>query len=191
MIIYGWQQYARVLAVLQLLCSRCGNTGDHVLRKLTTKFTLFWIPLFPINKKHTLFCTACASEQKLPKEQALAMAADPRAVVQQEPGVAAAAVQQPAFGPAPGAQPPFPQSVPQSVPQPAFAPHPGPQPAFAPQSRSRQTFPPPGAGYGLPSGPQPQSFPQSHSQGPPGYPPQPYPQQAFPLQGFEPSHPQR
>jgi len=70
MLIYGWKQYVQVLAVLRLMCGQCGNASEHVLRKFTTKFTLFWIPLFPINKKHTLFCTACEHEQKLAGAQA-------------------------------------------------------------------------------------------------------------------------
>src|SRR5688572_8333595 len=74
MIIYGWKTYVQVLAVLHMVCSQCGNNAEHVLRKLTTKFTLFWIPLFPINKKHT-FCSACESEQRVPGDQARQMAA--------------------------------------------------------------------------------------------------------------------
>jgi hypothetical protein len=65
-----------------------------VLRKLTTKVTLFWIPLFPISRKHTLYCPACESEERVPKEQALAMAAG-------GPQAAGFPPQQPGYGPPP------------------------------------------------------------------------------------------
>ena len=66
MVIYGWKTYVQVLAVLQLVCGQCGNNAEHVVRKLTTKFTLFWIPLFPINRKHTQTCSACGHVEKIP-----------------------------------------------------------------------------------------------------------------------------
>jgi ribosomal protein L44E len=70
MIIFGFKSYVKVLAVLRLVCDRCGNASEHVLRKMTTKFTLFFVPLFPVRKKRTLFCTACEHEQRVPAARA-------------------------------------------------------------------------------------------------------------------------
>ena len=70
MVIYGWKTYVQVLAVLQLVCGQCGNASEHVLRKLTTKFTLFFIPLFPFSTKFSTQCTFCGMEQRITKEQA-------------------------------------------------------------------------------------------------------------------------
>jgi hypothetical protein len=187
LIIYGWKQYAQVLAVLHMMCGRCGNRGEHVLRKLTTKVTLFWIPLFPVNRKHTLFCPACEAEEKVSKEQALAMAAGHPP----QPGYG-----QPAF---PGQHQVPPQQIPQQVPQ-QFRqqyPQPGPQPAFA-QSAPRPypptgpaQFPPAGPQGFAPQGPQPTrpypGQPQGgHQAPPPGYPPQQYPPQGYPPHGYPP-----
>jgi hypothetical protein len=192
LIVYGWKQYVKVLAVLHLVCVQCGNKSEHVLRLFTTKATLFWIPLFPISKKRTLFCTACECEQKVPKEQALALASGqggpqpfgPQPMPGQLPGQPAfgpPSGPNPAFGPPPGPQPAY---GPPSGPNPAFGPPSGPQPAPVPQ---RAPVPPPG--YGPPPGPPP-----GFQGPPPGYPPpgQPYPPQPYPPQGYPPpGYPQR
>ena len=106
MLIYGWKTYVQVLAVLQLVCGRCGNASEHVLRKLTTKFTLFWIPLFPINKKHMLSCSACQHEQKLAREQAQELVATGGAPSAPGPGFPGA------YGPPQGPPPGYPQQQP-------------------------------------------------------------------------------
>ncbi|HEY0449059.1 zinc-ribbon domain-containing protein, partial [Actinophytocola sp.] len=145
MIIYGWKQYLQVLAVLQLVCSQCGNSAEHVLRKITTKFTLFWIPLFPIGRKHTLVCAACECEQKVSKEQAMQLAASGGGMP--GPGM-----------PAPG----MPAPQPATGPQPSFGPPSGPQPAYGPPAGAAAFGPGPQPGYGPPNtGPQPSYGPPS------------------------------
>jgi hypothetical protein len=57
--------------MVTFLCGRCGNPAAHALRKAVTKFTLFFIPLFPINVKYTTQCTFCGATNRLTKEQAL------------------------------------------------------------------------------------------------------------------------
>ncbi|WP_217275361.1 zinc ribbon domain-containing protein [Nocardia gamkensis] len=47
--------------MITLVCGRCGNPAAHALRKLVTKFTLFFIPLFPLSTKHSLECTWCGA----------------------------------------------------------------------------------------------------------------------------------
>lgn len=135
MLIYGWKSYAQVLAVLRLACGRCGNASEHVLRKITTKFTLFFIPLFPINKKHMLFCSACELEQKLPGAQAqelMATGGAPMGMPPTPPPHVPAARPAGQFGPGPYGPPP------------GYPPHP-------PQGGPRQPYPPQGyppPGYG-------------------------------------------
>jgi hypothetical protein len=70
MIIFGTRSYLYTLAVLTLVCGRCGNPAAHTLKKRVTKFTLFFVPLFPISVKYSTQCTFCGAQQKLPKEQA-------------------------------------------------------------------------------------------------------------------------
>ncbi|WP_280252027.1 zinc-ribbon domain-containing protein, partial [Nocardia abscessus] len=47
--------------MITLVCGRCGNPAAHALRKLVTKFTLFFIPLIPLSTKHYLECTWCGA----------------------------------------------------------------------------------------------------------------------------------
>ncbi|MFR9767894.1 hypothetical protein [Nocardia sp. SC052] len=61
MLIWGWQKRIHTLAMITLICGRCGNPAAHALRKLVTKFTLFFIPLFPLSTKHHLECTWCGA----------------------------------------------------------------------------------------------------------------------------------
>ncbi|MCX5399735.1 zinc-ribbon domain-containing protein [Streptomyces sp. NBC_00102] len=75
MIIFGTRGYLYQLAVLTMVCGWCGNPAAHTLRKRVTKFTLFFIPLFPISVKYATQCTFCGGEQKINKEQAEALLA--------------------------------------------------------------------------------------------------------------------
>ncbi|MDH6629790.1 hypothetical protein M2271_007629 [Streptomyces sp. LBL] len=70
MIIFGTKGYLYQLAILTLVCGQCGNPSAHTLRKRVTKFTLFFVPLFPISTKYGTQCTFCGAEQKVTKEQA-------------------------------------------------------------------------------------------------------------------------
>ncbi|MER6416726.1 zinc-ribbon domain-containing protein [Streptomyces humidus] len=70
MIIFGTKGYLYQLAILTLVCGRCGNPAAHTLRKRVTKFTLFFVPLFPISTKYATQCTFCGAEQKVTREQA-------------------------------------------------------------------------------------------------------------------------
>ncbi|MFC8350271.1 zinc-ribbon domain-containing protein [Streptomyces sp. NPDC057280] len=70
MIIFGTKGYLYQLAILTLVCGGCGNPAAHTLRKRVTKFTLFFVPLFPISTKYATQCTFCGTEVKIGKEQA-------------------------------------------------------------------------------------------------------------------------
>ncbi|WP_201298126.1 zinc-ribbon domain-containing protein [Nocardia sp. CY41] len=69
MLIWGWQKRIHTLAMITLLCGRCGNPAAHALRKLVTKFTLFFIPLFPLSTKHHLECTWCGASSPVAAPQ--------------------------------------------------------------------------------------------------------------------------
>ncbi|MFF5979209.1 zinc-ribbon domain-containing protein [Streptomyces olindensis] len=70
MIIFGTKGYLYQLAILTLVCGQCGNPAAHTLRKRVTKFTLFFVPLFPVSTSYRTQCTFCGAEQKVTKEQA-------------------------------------------------------------------------------------------------------------------------
>lgn len=69
-IIFGTRGYLYQLAILTLVCGRCGNPAAHTLRKRVTKFTLFFVPLFPVSTTYLTQCTFCGAEEKVTAEQA-------------------------------------------------------------------------------------------------------------------------
>jgi hypothetical protein len=125
MLIWGWRTRIYVLAMTTFLCGRCGNPASHAVRKAVTKFTLFFIPLFPISVKYTAQCTFCGIENRIPKEDALRLQA------QEEQGQAQQQAA-PGYPPHPSqggaSQGGFPQQgYPQHPSQPQGFPQPGPQ----------------------------------------------------------------
>jgi hypothetical protein len=70
-LIFGTSTKMLQLAMLNLLCAFCGNPSAHSLRKRVTKFSLFFIPLFPVMPaKHYLQCTFCGGTSEVTKENA-------------------------------------------------------------------------------------------------------------------------
>ncbi len=69
MLIFGWQRRIHTLAMITLVCGRCGNPAAHALRKLVTKFTLFFVPLIPLSTKHYLECTWCGASSPIAAPQ--------------------------------------------------------------------------------------------------------------------------
>ncbi|TWP53381.1 zinc-ribbon domain-containing protein [Lentzea tibetensis] len=77
MVIWGWRTYVQQLVMLTLVCQQCQNPAAHNLHKRITKFTLFFIPLFPLSRKFGLQCTFCGVAYDIDKthaEQLLASA---------------------------------------------------------------------------------------------------------------------
>ncbi|MDX2939085.1 zinc-ribbon domain-containing protein [Streptomyces ipomoeae] len=75
LIIFGTKGYVYQLAILTLVCGQCGNPAAHTLRKRVTKFTLFFVPLFPVSTKYQTQCTFCGAEQRVDAEQAVRLQA--------------------------------------------------------------------------------------------------------------------
>ncbi|NYV75772.1 zinc-ribbon domain-containing protein [Streptomyces sp. UH6] len=70
MIIFGTKGYLYQLAMLTLVCGNCGNPAAHALRKHVTKFTLFFVPLFPVSVKYSTQCTFCGAQRRLNASEA-------------------------------------------------------------------------------------------------------------------------
>ena len=59
MLIFGLGITEKLLATLVFICETCGNNAAHHLIKRVRKFSLFFIPLFPVSTKYVDSCTAC------------------------------------------------------------------------------------------------------------------------------------
>ncbi|GIG66014.1 zinc-ribbon domain-containing protein [Phytomonospora endophytica] len=70
MILWGWRTTVRHLATVAYLCGQTGQQAGYAVLKRVTKFTLFFIPLFPLSVKHTLECSLCGETRKISREDA-------------------------------------------------------------------------------------------------------------------------
>lgn len=82
LLIWGTRRYVQQLLMTMLVCNNCHNPAAHALRKFTTKFTLFFVPLFPISSRYQLQCTYCGFASELGKEQSEALVAQHAAAQQ-------------------------------------------------------------------------------------------------------------
>ncbi|QWF79855.1 zinc-ribbon domain-containing protein [Amycolatopsis sp. CA-230715] len=128
MIIYGWRTKVHDRGTATFVCAQCQNPAAHVVRNAVKKFTLFWIPLFPIGSKWFTQCTFCAAANKITKAEAqqamnTAQGGPAQAATQQMQPQAQYPPQQP-YPPQSGqfAQPQYPQ---QGYPQQQYPQQPG------------------------------------------------------------------
>lgn len=70
MVIFGFRTKVFILTVLTLVCRQCGNPVAHPLHKAVTKFTLFFVPLFPVKTRYSTQCTYCGAATRLDKAEA-------------------------------------------------------------------------------------------------------------------------
>jgi len=70
MIIFGTRSTAILLAMINFVCGNCHNPAAQKVIKHVTKFTLFFVPLFPVYIKRSVTCTYCGATAPLTKEQA-------------------------------------------------------------------------------------------------------------------------
>lgn len=71
MIIFGWgyRTAKNFGPVRKVQCSNCNNEASWHLQKLTTWFTLFFIPVIPYKTDHLLVCPVCRCCLELKKEE--------------------------------------------------------------------------------------------------------------------------
>lgn len=70
MLIFGLGVTQELLATLMYLCETCGNNAAHHLVKRVRRFSLFFIPLFPVGTRFIDTCTACGREIEVAREHA-------------------------------------------------------------------------------------------------------------------------
>ncbi|HEY2058644.1 MAG TPA: zinc-ribbon domain-containing protein [Amycolatopsis sp.] len=108
MLIWGYRTRMFQLVLATFLCGRCGNPAAHAVLKRVTKFTLFFIPLFPISVKYLTQCTFCGGQNRITREQADQIVAQQQGGLEQQgQGQPGQYPQQPQSGPYP--QPQYPQ----------------------------------------------------------------------------------
>ena len=56
--------------VVTAVCRNCGNRAAQVITRRSTKFTLFFIPLFPVRTRYVQQCSFCGAEYGIAKDEA-------------------------------------------------------------------------------------------------------------------------
>lgn len=75
MLIFGTRRTVQQLAMVMLFCSHHGGPAAHGVRRVVTKFTLFFIPLFPVSTRYQVQCTFCGAGGAVGREEAERLAA--------------------------------------------------------------------------------------------------------------------
>ncbi|WP_043498330.1 zinc-ribbon domain-containing protein [Georgenia sp. SUBG003] len=70
MIILGLRASTTLLATMTLVCPQCENPAAHRLHRIVNRFTLFFVPLFPVSTTHVMDCTFCGLRRTPTKAQA-------------------------------------------------------------------------------------------------------------------------
>nr|BBH92928.1 hypothetical protein KTA_11270 [Thermogemmatispora argillosa] len=97
-IVYGYRTKQWLMGRIPALCQRCQRMTQQQVVRSQRKFTLFWIPLFPIGTKTFLVCTLCGNQVRIENKQADAWFNRPAGPPPPEPG-------QPTFSETPGTPP--------------------------------------------------------------------------------------
>ncbi|MBO4209099.1 zinc-ribbon domain-containing protein [Micromonospora echinofusca] len=72
--IFGLRTGVHRLGVVHLVCRNCGNTAAQVVTRRTTRFSLFFVPLFPVRTRYGMQCSFCGAAYDLPKGEAVRLA---------------------------------------------------------------------------------------------------------------------
>lgn len=70
LLIFGTKAYRDIRGVVTLVCQVCGHPAAHRLERLTTRFTLFFIPLFTVSSRYGMQCAMCSAETRLDRADA-------------------------------------------------------------------------------------------------------------------------
>jgi hypothetical protein len=70
LVIFGTKAYREILGVRTLVCRFCGSPAAHRLEKITTRFTLFFIPLFTVSSSYRMQCSLCTAESRIDRAEA-------------------------------------------------------------------------------------------------------------------------
>lgn len=69
-LLFGTRGSAAILAIVTFVCSNCGVSAAQRVTKYVTKFTLFFVPLFPVSTRYAVDCSHCGFTTALSREQA-------------------------------------------------------------------------------------------------------------------------
>lgn len=69
-LLFGTTVRERVLTVVSFVCHFCQANASQDVIESATKFSLFFVPLFTVSRRHFVVCSNCRGITPLTKEQA-------------------------------------------------------------------------------------------------------------------------
>jgi hypothetical protein len=69
-LLFGTRASLALLAVVTFVCQHCGTAAEQHVYKRTLRFTLFFIPLFPVSRGYYVECSHCGGTTALTEDQA-------------------------------------------------------------------------------------------------------------------------
>jgi predicted RNA-binding Zn-ribbon protein involved in translation (DUF1610 family) len=69
-LIFGTSVKQFLLATLVFVCETCGNNSAHQVIKRVRKFSLFFIPLFPLSVRYLDSCSVCGRTIEVSEQEA-------------------------------------------------------------------------------------------------------------------------
>lgn len=59
-----------VLATVSFVCNYCNTAASQEVYQRVSRFTLFFLPLFPVSTRYYVQCSNCGGTTRLTREQA-------------------------------------------------------------------------------------------------------------------------
>lgn len=69
-LIFGVTPRERVLAVVAFVCEYCGVHATQQVIESASRFSIFFIPMFTVSRRHFVVCSNCGGATALTREQA-------------------------------------------------------------------------------------------------------------------------
>lgn len=69
-LLFGTRMSSSLLAIVTFVCPFCSKDVAQRVVKLVNRFTLFFIPLFPVSTRYLNECTNCGGHTAISQEQA-------------------------------------------------------------------------------------------------------------------------
>ena len=69
-LLFGTRAFETVINLVSFVCGYCGTLAEQQVIKRTTRFTLFFHPLFPLSRTYVNVCGRCHGSTALTAAQA-------------------------------------------------------------------------------------------------------------------------
>jgi hypothetical protein len=69
-LLFGTRAYLEQIVTVTFVCAFCGLAVPQQVYRRVNRFTLFFLPLFPLSRRHFVECSNCGGTTALSEDQA-------------------------------------------------------------------------------------------------------------------------